>query len=83
MRVDHLRRILEEAEDHYEIAVSVEFPDIDWTVLSYDIALEVEENGEDPTLAIRVCQADFDYPDILRRVKDGAAAIPEGVCSQK
>lgn len=49
------------------VKVTVRFPDIDWEVADY--AFRTSESLTDPEIVVDVWGADFDYPDVVRRLK--------------
>lgn len=49
------------------IRVTVRFPDIDWEVT--DWAFGVSESPTGPEIVVEVYGADFDYPDVIRRIR--------------
>ena len=84
MRVDELRNILDSFDDSKEVSISIRFHDfIDWTVDTGAFGFDI--HGEDGSLVLKatVYQADFDYPGIMRELKDIVEAIPESVCTPK
>ncbi|MBR3314777.1 MAG: hypothetical protein IKG18_11640 [Atopobiaceae bacterium] len=49
------------------VRVTVRFPDLDWEV--DDWAFGVSDSLTDPAIVVDVWGADFDYPDVVRRLK--------------
>ena len=77
MRVGTLIGVLESWSPDDEVAVAVEFPQVDgWEVTSWDVEL-CEREGS-PALGVSVYGADFDYPDPERALAREARAFLEG-----
>lgn len=76
MLVRDLIRELEDFGEDEEFVVEVSFPQIDWAVNGYPGMVEVTEEGQ-PAFRVEVYEGDFDYPDILQRIKVRVDAIPE------
>lgn len=86
MRVRELQTLLDAFDSESEIGVEIGFPEIDYMVKTYDFAWGYDrdyEGDEGFQLTLSIYGTDFDYPAILRRVKDAVAAIPEENCSPK
>lgn len=75
MKVGELIELLEGYEEE-ELAIDVAFPQIDWSVRDYSYAIGLNDE-EEPTLTVEVWEGDFDFPDVLKRLKKQVAAIPD------
>jgi len=84
MKVSMLRHMLDQFDEDFEVGVLIDFPDFkNWSVLTYDIVIEVCKEGGGPLLGAAVYLSDFDYPAINRELKDLVEAIPEHSCTPK
>ncbi|OFK23024.1 hypothetical protein [Olsenella sp. HMSC062G07] len=76
MLVRDLIRQLEEFDEDEVVAVDVVFPQIDWAVRDYPLMVELNDDGQ-PALIVTVGEGQFDFPDVLQRLKARVDAIPE------
>lgn len=86
MKVRELKELLGQFDAESEIAIDVRFPQIDFSVKTYSFTYDYDKDygdGEGFQLSLDIYEADFDYPAILRRIKDAAALIPEEYCQPK
>jgi hypothetical protein len=84
MKVRELRELLDAFNGESEVAIEATFPQLDFAVKAYSFAYGYDEGlGEEEgfQLSFDIYEADFDYPAVLRRVKDAVASIPEEYCS--
>jgi hypothetical protein len=83
MKVGYLKEVLASFDDDKELAILATFPNLtNWSVSTYDMAIGIDEETKSPQLEISIYLADFDYPQILRELKDIVAAIPEENCAK-
>jgi hypothetical protein len=84
MTVNDLINVLESFNGDSEVAIEVAFPGLDgWAVKTYSFSYSPDGDSDGPKLGISIHGSDFDYPGILRVLKDRVAAIPEGYCDPK
>lgn len=84
MKISALRELLDNFDDDSEVCITIDFPDFkDWAIASYDIGVGINSEYGGLELQTSIRTADFDYPAILRELKDLAAAIPEEICTPK
>jgi hypothetical protein len=84
MTANDLISVLESFNGDSEVAIEVAFPGLDgWTVKTYSFSYGPDESSDGPKLGFSIYGSNFDYPDILRVLKDRVAAIPEGYCTPK
>lgn len=76
MLIRDLIEQLEEFDEDEELAIDVMFPQIDWMVREFPTCVEVNEEQQ-PTLVVNVYEGQFDFPDVLQRLKARVDAIPE------
>lgn len=76
MLVKDLIRELEEFDQDEDFAVEVYFPQIDWHVTDFPGMVELSEEGQ-PAFKVCVYEGQFDFPDVLQRLKERVDAIPE------
>ena len=84
MKASDLIEFLGSFDDDQELCILIDFPDLKgWSVSSYDIGYSINEEdvGKGPMLKTAIYLADFDYPQILRDLKDVVAAAPEACCA--
>lgn len=83
MKVRELQQLLDRFDGESELAVNVNFPDIDYAVKTYDFAWGYDSDYDDDDgfqLDVTMHGTDFYYPAILKKVKDAVALIPEESC---
>lgn len=86
MKVKDLQKLLDEFDGDCELGIEIEFPQIGYAVKTYDFSWGYDSDCESESgfqLAVSLYGADFDYPAVLRKVKDVVAAIPEEYCAPK
>ena len=76
MLVKDLIRQLEEFDQDDDFAVEVYFPQIDWHVTDFPWIVELSEEGQ-PGFEVYAYECDFDFPNVLQRIKAQVDAIPE------
>ncbi|MGN0072717.1 MAG: hypothetical protein ACI36W_02825 [Coriobacteriales bacterium] len=76
MLVKDLIQELEEFDQDEDFAVEVYFPQIGWHVTDFPRMVEYSEEGQ-PAFKVDVFECDFDFPDVLQRIKAQVDAIPE------
>ena len=76
MLVRDLIRELEEFDQDEDFAVEVYFPQIDWHVTDFPGMVELSEEGQ-PAFKLYVYEGQFDFPDVLQRLKAQVEAIPD------
>ena len=76
MLVKDLIQQLEEFDQDEDFAVEVYFPQIGWHVTDFPRMVEYSEEGQ-PAFKVEVFECDFDFPDVLQRIKEQVDAIPE------
>jgi hypothetical protein len=75
---------LEGFDGDSEVAIEVSFPGLDgWAIKTYSFSYSSDDDSNGPKLGMSVHGSDFDYPEILRVLKDRVSAIPEGYCAPK
>lgn len=76
MLVRDLIRELEEFDEDEELVVDVMFPQIDWMVRDIPLCVEVTDEDQ-PAFVVQVYEGQFDFPDVLQRLKAQVEAIPD------
>lgn len=83
MKIGHLKEILTGFDDASEVSLLMGFPELaDWSVSTCDIGTVHGEEDGSLQLEASVFLADFDYPEILEKLKDIAAATPKEKCAK-
>ena len=78
MKIGYLKEILNNVDEDKELSLLIDFPDLtDWRVSTHDIAVTPSEEDESLRLEASIFLADFDYPEILKKLKDIALRMPE------